>query len=194
MSRTWSVTAAVALGLVVGTLVLPDAASSFDKADSCATAAESIQERDSAPLAGCCVSQTKYAITNSSPVRMRFSDVPTFRNGPGGTLSVTRSYSGSTTFTITVGASIDVGPVLAQAKLSVDASLMKSNSTSATNTYSRKITAGKFGNVQYVSYGKRVSFRKYRLNADCSTTTLTSSGSITYPSSVEGWYYWETSG
>lgn len=120
--------------------------------------------------------------------------MPTFRNGPGGTLSVTRGYSGTTTFAISVGASIDVGPVLAQAQLSVDASLTQSNTTSATNTYSRKITAGKFGNVQYVSYGKKVNFRKYRLNADCSTTTLTSGGSITYPSSVEGWYYWETSG
>gem|GEM_PF-5446993 len=120
--------------------------------------------------------------------------MPTFRNGPGGTLSVTRGYSGTTTFAISVGASIDVGPVLAQAKLSVDASLTQSNTTSATNTYSRKITAGKFGNVQYVSYGKRVNFRKYRRNADCSTTTLTSGGSITHPSSVEGWYCWETSG
>lgn len=92
-----------------------------------------------------------------------------------------------------MGASIDVGPVLAQAKLSVDANLTQSNSTSSTNTYSRKITTGKFGNVQYVSYGKKVNFRKYRLNADCTTTTLTSNGSITYPSRVEGWYYWETS-
>lgn len=92
-----------------------------------------------------------------------------------------------------MGASIDVGPVLAQAKLSVDANLTQSNSTSSTNTSSRKITTGKFGNVQYVSYGKKVNFRKYRLNADCTTTTLTSNGSITYPSRVEGWYYWETS-
>lgn len=71
--------------------------------------------------------------------------------------------------------------------------LTQSNSTSSTNTYSRKITTGKFGNVQHVSYGKKVNFRKHRLNADCTTTTLTSNGSITYPSRVEGWYYWETS-
>lgn len=194
MSRTLSLAVAVTFGLVAGTMATSEAASPYDQADSCATAVESIQAGDSAPAAGCCVSQTKYSITSSSPVRTRFSEVPTFRNGPGGTLSVTRSYSGSTTFSIAVGASIDVGPVLAQAKMSVDASLTQSNSTSATNTYSRKITAGKFGNVQYVSYGKKVNFRKYRLNADCSTTTLTSGGSITYPSSVEGWYYWETSG
>lgn len=98
-------------------------------------------------------------------------------------MSVSRSYSGSVSASVTAGSSAEVGAVLAKAQVSIGAQL----STSATNTYSRNITPGKYGNAQYVSHGHDVSYTKRRLNRDCSTTTL-GSGRIKFPSPEEGWY------
>jgi hypothetical protein len=85
-----------------------------------------------------------------------------------------------------------LGAVLASAKVSISASLSTSNSTSTTNTYTHKITAGMYGHAQYVSWGQTVSYRKSRVNSNC-TTTLLATGTIKFPSTSEGWYYWETS-
>lgn len=82
--------------------------------------------------------------------------------------------------------------MLAKAKVSISGTLALSNSTTATNTYTQIIAAGKSGNAMYVSWGKDVSYRKFRLNADCTQTTL-SSGRIKYPSISKGWYFWLTS-
>lgn len=140
--------------------------------------------------ATCCVTSTQYSLT-SRDTRMPFNGVPTFRNGPGGTLSVARSYSGTVGAQVTAGAESEVGAVLARAKVSVSGALSTSNSTGSTNTYTRNIASGKMGNAQYVSYGKDISYTKYRINYNCSTTTL-ATGRIKYPTSTEGWYYWET--
>jgi hypothetical protein len=118
--------------------------------------------------------------------------MPTFKNGPGGTMTVSRSYSGTAGYIVTAGTSAEVGAVLVKAKVEISASLTTSNSTTATNTYTRKITSGKYGNAQYVSWGTIVKWQKIRINTNCSKTPL-SSGTIRYPSTAEGWYYWETS-
>ncbi len=135
---------------------------------------------------------THYTITSSSDVRIPFSGIPTFKNGPGGTMSVTKDYSGSASFQVTAGAESEVGAVLAKAKVSVSASLTQTNSSTVTNNYTRTITAGKYGNVQYVSWGKTVNWKKYYLDAYCRSTTK-ATGTIKFPSTSEGWYYWETS-
>lgn len=139
----------------------------------------------------CCVSSIDYQIVSSTNTRIPFKGIPTYRNGPGGTLNVTRSYEGTASYTISAGAKSEVGAVLAKAKLSVSASLTASNTTGVTNSFSHSITDGKFGNTQYVSYGKEVSYRKVRLNSNCSSTTL-SAGKIKFPSTTEGWFYWES--
>lgn len=123
---------------------------------------------------------------------MPFSGIPTFKNGPGGSMSVSRTYSGSVSASVTAGSSAEVSAVLAKAQVSISAQLSTTNSTSATNTFSKDITAGKYGNAQYVSWGQDVSYTKRRLNRDCTTTTI-ATGKIKFPSSKEGWYYWETS-
>ena len=135
---------------------------------------------------------TYYTITSSSATRIPFKSIPTFKNGPGGTLSVTKDYTGSASFQVTAGAETEVGAVLAKAKVSVSASLTLSNSSSVTNNYSHKITSGKYGHAQYVSWGRTVNWKKYYIDALCRTTTK-ATGTIKFPSSEEGWYYWETS-
>jgi len=134
---------------------------------------------------------TYYSITSSSAIRIPFSNIPTFKNGPGGTLSVTKDYSGSASYQVTLGAESEVGVVLARAKVSVSASLTLTNSSSVSNNYSHTITNGKYGHAQYVSWGQKVNWKKYYISATCTTTTK-ATGTIKFPSTSEGWYYWET--
>jgi len=41
-------------------------------------------------------------------------------------------------------------------------------------------------------WGQTVSYRKSRVNANC-TTALLATGTMKFPSTSEGWYYWENS-
>lgn len=144
----------------------------------------------SGPAVAGCPTETLYKLSSSS-IRMPFKGVPTFKDGRGGQLEVSRSYSGSVSFQVTAGAESEVGAILAKAKVSVSASLTKTNSTSTTHTYRHTITRGKFGNARYVSYGKVIKWTKSRILPNCKTTYL-ASGTIRFPSKTEGWYYWET--
>ena len=92
-------------------------------------------------------------------------------------------------FTVTAGAESEVGAVLAKAKVSISASLTTSNSSSLSNSVTLQAGAGQYAHGQYVSWGQSVSYRKYRTNYNCSTTTL-ATGTIKFPSTSEGWYTW----
>lgn len=143
------------------------------------------------PALGGCITETFYAVTGTNQ-RVPFRNVPVFKNGPGGTVSASRSYSGTASYAVVAGAETEVGAVLAKAKVSISAALTQTNSTTTTVTYSRNITSRKYGRLQYVSWGKRVAWRKSRVTANCKST-LISSGTIDFPANQEGWYYWETS-
>src|SRR4051794_32245596 len=108
-----------------------------------------------------CPTDIRYSLT-SSAVRVPFSGVPVFKNGPGGSVDATRSYSGTASYQVTVGAESEVGAIFAKAKVSISASLTLSNTTGTTITYHHKITAGKYGHLQYVSWGKKVNWKKYQ--------------------------------
>ena len=169
-------TALIAVGLPV-----PTAAADGLPASTCATSSRNTgtQSRPQATTPNvCCVVATNYSVSGTD-TRIAFNGVPTFKDGPGGTITVSRAYSGSATFTVTAGAESEVGAVLAKAKVSLSASLALSNSTTTTHTYSRGIAAGKYGHVQYVSWGQTVTYRKYRINSNCSTTTLATGKSST---------------
>ena len=145
----------------------------------------------SATASAACPSDIRYSLT-SSAVRVPFSGVPIFKNGPGGHVSATRSYSGTATYQVTAGAESEVGAIFAKAKVSISASLTKSNTTGTTITYSHNIGAGKYGHLQYVSWGKKVNWKKYQDTPQCTTKQI-GSGSINFPTTEEGWYFWQTS-
>lgn len=132
-----------------------------------------------------------YYTVSGKNIRMPFKSVPVFKDGPGGKIIVSRRYSGSVSFGVVAGAESEVGAVLAKAKVSISASLMKTNTTETTHTYERKITKGKYGNVKYVTWGKRVAWKKKKERLDCTVATL-AKGVIKFPAKKEGWYYWET--
>jgi predicted RecA/RadA family phage recombinase len=174
------------IALPIGVALPADAAT-----PACAEAAPAATAANAQPNTVCCQS-TYYSTSNGGSVHMRFLTVPVFRDGPGGTLTVTKSYSGSVSATISSGASVSVSGVVASAQVSVSASLTGELSTSATNQYSRKITSGKYGNAEYISYGDYIKWAEKRTNSNCTTTTL-ASGVLAVPTHTQGWYYWETS-
>ncbi len=176
--------AALSLG---ATLLAPATAAS--NTDDC-IAGSGTSRPDSSHTVLCCVTQSDYSLT-SKGVRMPCTGVPTFKNGPGGKMVVARSYSGSVSAQVVAGAETEVGAVLARATAHLSTSLAQTNSTASTNTYERYISRDMYGNARYVSWGQEVSYKKFRINRDCSRTTL-ATGRIQYPSDSEGWYYWET--
>jgi hypothetical protein len=143
------------------------------------------------PAHAACPTGIVYGVS-STPRRIPFRNVVTYKDGKGGTLSVARSYSGTASYAVVAGAESEVGAVLAKAKVTISAAVEKTNYTGTTNTYTHRIKAGKYGNARYVSWGKRVHWRKYRNNANC-TSTFLGSGTIDFPTTTEGWFYWETS-
>ncbi|MEO0049375.1 MAG: hypothetical protein RL556_707 [Actinomycetota bacterium] len=139
-------------------------------------------------LASCCCA-VDYAVSGASTY-FAPSAVPTVSGGPGGTLSVSKSYSFTQGFQVTAGSSLEVDGVLAQAKIDVSAQLSKSNATTSTSTYSHTIASGKFGHIQYRVSASKVSWVKTETFGDCSTRKT--SGTIIYPMPQESYYYWET--
>src|SRR6478752_303404 len=137
-----------------------------------------------------CPTDVRYSLT-SSAVRVPFSGVPIFKNGPGGHVSASRSYSGTATYQVTAGAESEVGAIFAKAKVSISASLTKPNTTGTTVTYDHNISAGKYGHLQYVSWGQKVNWKKYQDTPQCTTKQI-GSGSINFPATEEGWYFWQT--
>jgi hypothetical protein len=136
-----------------------------------------------------CPTDIRYAISASS-THVPFKGLPTFKDGRGGTLSVTKDFTSSASYQVTAGAESEVGAVFAKAKVSVSASITKTNTSTVSHNYSHRITPGKYGHAQYVSWGKKVTWKKYRDTPQC-RTELIASGTIKFPTNQEGWRYWE---
>lgn len=142
-----------------------------------------------------CVDYGTYYSVSATSSYIPFKGIPTFKDGRGGEIEVSRSYSGSASYQVTAGAESEVGAVLAKAKVSVSASLTKTNTTSTTHTYRHTITSTKYGHAQYVAWSKKVTWKKYQIytasGGGCAVRNL-ASGTINFPTSSEGWRYWET--
>lgn len=137
-----------------------------------------------------CPSDIFYSVKATSTY-IPFGGLPIFKDGRGGTLSVGRDFTKSASYQVTAGAESEVGAVFAKAKVSVSASLTKTNSSTVTHNYSHQISAGKYGHVQYVAWSKNVTWKKYETTPQCTDKVL-GSGSIKFPTNSEGWRYWET--
>jgi hypothetical protein len=115
-----------------------------------------------------------------------------FKDGPGGTMtaSVTASSTISASGTVTAGAT--VSGIVAEAKLEVSATIGTSQTITVGHTYSHTITPGKYGNMQYGSWGYKLSWEYWRDNGNCTSTRLSSGTNFTAPTNAVGWRYWET--
>ncbi|NUQ97035.1 MAG: hypothetical protein HOY79_10885 [Streptomyces sp.] len=115
-----------------------------------------------------------------------------FKDGPGGTISVSVTKASTVSATISSTAEVSVSDVIASAKLSVSGSITKSVAVTVGHTYTHNISAHKYGNAWYGSWGYKVDWEKTRDRANCTTEVL-ATGTAVLPVDSVGWRYWETS-
>ncbi|MEW1723696.1 hypothetical protein [Streptomyces sp. NPDC093109] len=117
-----------------------------------------------------------------------------YKDGPGGTMSVSVTKSGTISAEMTVGAEAEMSGVIASAKVSVSGKIGASVGITTGHTYSHDIGKKKYGHLQYGSWGYKVSWTKYRTKGNgCGAGTVIASGKASLPTKEVGWKYWETS-
>jgi hypothetical protein len=154
-----------------------------------AAVAASLVSAPAVANAGLCAGGYIYDITSSSD--MYWGIGTTYKDGPGGsmTVSVTTNKTISSSATVTAGATL--GGIIAQAKFEVSGTITSSNSVEVGHAYTHGIAAGRYGNMQYAVWGKKVNWQYILESANCART-VKSSGIANLTTSTEGWRYWET--
>lgn len=115
-----------------------------------------------------------------------------FKDGPGGTMSGTVTTATTVSTTVSASGSYSVNGIIEEAKIEISASLTASVTTTVGHTYSHNITAGKYGNMRYGSWGEHVNWEYWRDNSTCTSTRL-GYGTANIANTAVGWKYWETS-
>lgn len=93
-----------------------------------------------------------------------------------------------------MGGEAELKAVLAKAKASVSVTVTGSVSLTTGHTYQHNIKSGKYGHLQYGSWGYKVSWEKYRMKGNgCNGGTLIAKGTAKLPTKEVGWKYTETS-
>lgn len=140
----------------------------------------------------CCVKKTLYSLVATN-VAIPFQGIPELVNGPGPVQSeVTRTISGTAHFKVTAGAEMEAGVILAKAKTQLGLELGYANTSSLTTTAKLAAGKGKYAHARYVSWGKKITYRKFTQNRNCTTSTV-SRGVISFPRAKEGWQTWVSS-
>ena len=123
--------------------------------------------------------------------RIPFAGVSAVTNWPGPVSStLSREVSGTASFKVTAAAEAAAGVVLAKAKTSLSLEIQLSNTHNhAELGHFGCGSKGQYAHARYVSWSKKVTYRKYRVHANCTSTTI-STGTINYPTPNEGWYTW----
>ncbi len=136
-----------------------------------------------------CPADTWSQIDSSSYI-FEWDGVTYFRDGPGGSMSVSNTVARQISATISASASISTDELVVDVKVDVSASATTQLTTTTGHIYNHNITAGKYGNVQYGAWGYNVHWSRWRQNPNCTSTEL-DAGTGTVPTTAVGWNYWE---
>ncbi|WP_432055005.1 hypothetical protein [Streptomyces sp. bgisy022] len=117
---------------------------------------------------------------------------PIYKDGPGGTMVLTRVKAGSVATKITAGAGVTVSGIVAEAKAEVSGDSVKEISWETQHQYRRDIKAKKYGNARFGSWGHYVKWQKYYQLPNCKKTQI-SYGTANVANKTIGFKYWETS-
>lgn len=116
-----------------------------------------------------------------------------FKDGPGGTIAVSVTKSGTISAEITGTIEWSSNAIIAKAKAQVSVKVGGSVTITTGHNYSHDIRANKYGHLQYGSWGYKLTWKKYRsTGGGCGAVEL-GHGTATVPTSETGWKYWETS-
>jgi hypothetical protein len=115
-----------------------------------------------------------------------------YKDGPGGTMTVAVTKTGTITAEVSGTVSAEADLVVAAVKSSITYKIAGSVSVATGHTYSRNIARGKYGHLQYGSWGYKVTWKKYRATGDGCGGVEIGHGTATLPTSETGWKFWET--
>ncbi|MFD0001388.1 hypothetical protein ACFVJ4_03050 [Streptomyces sp. NPDC127178] len=116
-----------------------------------------------------------------------------YKDGPGGTMSVSVTKSGSISLEISGSGEWSAGAILAKAKTTISAKVVGTVTVTTGHTYTREISRNKYGHLQYGSWGYKVNWKRYRsVGNGCGTPQEIGRGTTTLPTKETGWKYWET--
>lgn len=102
---------------------------------------------------------TEYQGDNLVSVNYHIGVGQIFRSGPGGTITASTTATYTVGVTSNVSASITTGQIV-KASISAGFSNSTSSSRSTSYKYSRSISPGRYGNMQYGNYGAQVNVKK----------------------------------
>jgi hypothetical protein len=116
-----------------------------------------------------------------------------YKDGPGGTMSVSVTKSGTIALEVGGSGEYSAGAILAKAKVTVSVKVTGTVSVTTGHTYTHEIKRNKYGHLQYGSWGYKVNWKRYRsVGNGCGTPHEIGHGTATLPTKETGWKYWET--
>jgi hypothetical protein len=117
-----------------------------------------------------------------------------YKDGPGGTMSVSVTKSGTISAEVSGSGEWSAGAILAKAKTTISVKIAGSVSITTGHNYSHDISRNKYGHLQYGSWGYYATWKRYRRVGDgCHAPAEIAHGTTTLPTKETGWKYWETS-
>ncbi|MFL6239956.1 MAG: hypothetical protein ACJ735_10760 [Actinomycetes bacterium] len=115
-----------------------------------------------------------------------------FKDGPGGTMTVSVQNSTSVSASMSYSTEVSVSDIVSSVKAQISASAERSQTITVGHTYSHSIPSGYYGNLQYGSWGYYVHWEHVYDNGNC-TYRYGDTGTAKVPSTAVGWKYWSTS-
>ncbi|WP_250399487.1 hypothetical protein [Streptomyces cellostaticus] len=116
-----------------------------------------------------------------------------YKDGPGGTMSVSVTKSGTITLEVSGSGEWSAGAILAKAKTTISVKVAGSVSVTTGHTYSHDIGRNKYGHLQYGSWGYKVNWKRYQsVGSGCGAPREIGHGTAILPTKETGWKYWET--
>ncbi|MDT9701856.1 hypothetical protein [Streptomyces sp. P17] len=85
-----------------------------------------------------------------------------YKDGPGGTMSVSVTKSGTIALEISGSGEWSAGVLLAKAKTTISAKITGTVAVTTGHTYTHEISRNKYGHLQYGSWGYKASWKRYK--------------------------------
>ncbi|MER7764348.1 hypothetical protein [Streptomyces sp. NPDC097619] len=132
-------------------------------------------------------------ITSKTPYFVK-SMMPgtSFKDGPGGTMTVSVTKAGIVRGSITVGGEAEFSGLVVKAKAKVDVAIGAEFAYTVGHTYTHGVSRGKYGHLQYGASGYKMGWAKYKTSADRCSKVKIKGGTVTLPTRELGWTWWET--
>lgn len=115
-----------------------------------------------------------------------------YKDGPGGSMTVSVLTASTISGTISGTAESDIGFLVAKAKISVSTSVTKSVTVTKGHSYTHAVATNKYGHMQYGTWGYSLKWTEYINNGPACLSHVYKQGTAVLPRTEVGWRYWET--